>query len=76
VRQNSTTLSAEESDRLLRIFGRAMELFEGDHDAASEWMIRQLPALGGETPTDAARTALGSRKVETLVGRLEHGVYS
>jgi putative toxin-antitoxin system antitoxin component (TIGR02293 family) len=69
----------EESDRLLRasrVFGRALELFEGDRDAASEWMFSPQPALGGETPIDVARTELGSREVENLVGRVEHGVYS
>ena len=69
----------EESDRLLRasrVFGRALELFEGDRDAASEWMLSPKPALGGETPIDVARTDLGSREVENLVGRVEHGVYS
>jgi len=69
----------EESDRLLRasrVFGKALELFEGDRDAASEWMSSAQPALGGDTPIEVSRTELGSREVENLVGRLEHGVYS
>jgi putative toxin-antitoxin system antitoxin component (TIGR02293 family) len=78
-RKQSRRFLPEESDRLLRasrVFGRALELFEGDRDAASEWMISSQPALGGETPIDVARTELGSREVENLVGRVEHGVYS
>jgi putative toxin-antitoxin system antitoxin component (TIGR02293 family) len=69
----------EESDRLLRasrVFGRALELFEGDRDAAAEWMFSPLPALGGETPIDISRTDVGSREVENLAGRIEHGVFS
>lgn len=69
----------EESDRLLRaarVFGKALELFEGDRDAAAEWMFSPLPALGGETPIEISRTELGSREVENLAGRIEHGVYS
>lgn len=69
----------EESDRLFRasrVFGKALELFEGDRDAASEWMLTPQPALGGETPIDVAQTELGSREIENLVGRIEHGVYS
>ncbi|MEA2162266.1 MAG: hypothetical protein QOK37_393 [Thermoanaerobaculia bacterium] len=69
----------DESDRLLRVsrvFGRALELFEGDRDAASEWMFSPQPALGGETPFAVSRTELGSREIENLVGRIEHGVYS
>ena len=70
--------SADESDRLLRaarILGRALELFEGDRDAAMKWMLNAQPALGA-SPIDAARTELGAREVENLVGRIEHGVYS
>jgi uncharacterized protein (DUF2384 family) len=39
-------------------------------------MFSPQPALGGETPIDVARTELGSREVENLAGRVEHGVYS
>lgn len=69
----------EESDRLLRasrVFGRALELFEGDRSATAEWLFSAQPALGGESPIEVARTELGSREVENLVGRIEHGVYS
>ena len=68
-----------ESDRLLRasrLFGRTLELFEGDRDAATEWLTTAQPALGGTRPTDLANTDVGAREVETLIGRLEHGVFS
>jgi putative toxin-antitoxin system antitoxin component (TIGR02293 family) len=69
----------EESDRLLRaarVFGRALELFEGDAAGATDWLLSSQPALGGLAPIDAAETEIGSREVEDLIGRLEHGVYS
>jgi putative toxin-antitoxin system antitoxin component (TIGR02293 family) len=78
-RKQQGRFDMEESDRLLRaarVFGRALELFEGDRDAAAEWMFSPLPALGGETPIEMSRTELGSREVENLAGRIEHGVYS
>ncbi len=78
-RKKQGRFSADESDRMLRasrILGRALELFEGDRDAAMEWMLNAQPALGGASPIEAARTELGAREVESLVGRLEHGVYS
>lgn len=68
-----------ESDRLLRaarLFGKALQLFEGDRDAAVEWLTTAQPALGGGVPLDLARTELGVQEVERLVGRLEHGVFS
>ena len=70
---------SDESDRLLRaarLFGKALQLFEGDRDAAVEWLTAAQPALGGSIPLDLARSELGAREVERLVGRLEHGVFS
>ena len=72
-------LLPDESDRLLgaaRLFGKALQLFEGDRDAAVEWLTTAQPALGGGIPLDLARTELGAQEVERLVGRLEHGVFS
>lgn len=69
----------DESDRLLRaarLFGKTLELFEGDSHAATEWLTTAQPALGGATPLDLAKTDVGVREVETLIGRLEHGVFS
>jgi putative toxin-antitoxin system antitoxin component (TIGR02293 family) len=72
-------LAPEESDRLVRasrIFGRAMELFEGDNDAARLWLTSAQPALGGLEPLELARTDVGAGEVENLIGRLEYGIPS
>ena len=69
----------EESDRLLRaarLFGKTLELFEGDRDAATEWLTTAQSALGGGVPLDLARSEVGAQEVERLVGRLEHGVFA
>jgi putative toxin-antitoxin system antitoxin component (TIGR02293 family) len=69
----------DESDRLLRasrLFGKTLELFEGDRDAATEWLTTAQPALGGTVPLDLAKSEVGAREVERLIGRLEHGVFS
>ncbi len=71
--------SSEESDRLLRaarVFSRAIDLFEGDHQAALEWLTKPQPAFGGSVPLELATTELGAREVEALIFRLEHGVFS
>ena len=78
-RRQEGRFSAEESDRLLRasrIFGGALDLFEGDTEAARAWLARPAPALGGATPVSIAGTDFGAREVENLIGRLEHGVFS
>jgi putative toxin-antitoxin system antitoxin component (TIGR02293 family) len=78
-RKSEGKLAPEESDRLVRaarIFGRAMELFEGDSDAARLWLMAPQPALGGLVPLQLAGTEVGATEVEALIGRLEHGIPS
>ena len=72
-------LHTDESDRLLRlsrIFGLAIELFEGHKDAAITWMSERLPVLGLASPLEMSKTEPGALEVERLIGRLEHGVFS
>ena len=76
-RKEQGRLEPDESDRLLRVsrvFGKAIELFEGDGEAARRWLSTPSKALRGERPLALARTDLGSREVEALMDRLEHGV--
>jgi putative toxin-antitoxin system antitoxin component (TIGR02293 family) len=72
-------LSPEESDRLVsvsRLLSHAIELFEGDVKAALNWFTSKNRALSGISPLNAASTEIGSREVEALIGRLEHGVFA
>ena len=72
-------LKADESERLLRfsrIFTMAKNLFEGDSSSAQNWLRNSNRALGGESPLEASKTEEGSREVENLINRLDHGVFS
>jgi putative toxin-antitoxin system antitoxin component (TIGR02293 family) len=78
-RKARNKLSGPESERLVRlsfVFDKAVELFEGDPEAARQWLRSPAPALGGLTPLAAVETELGAQEVESLIGRLEHGVFS
>jgi len=78
-RKEQGRLHPDESDRLVRaarIFSQAVGLFEGDQHAARQWLTVPQPALGGSTPWDYAATEIGAREVESLIGRLEHGIPS
>ena len=78
-RKTEGRLAPEESDRLLRaarVFGRTLELFEGDADAARNWLTAPQPALGGHPPLQLSGTEVGATEVEGLIGRLEHGIPS
>jgi len=78
-RKNKGRFAPEESDRLVRasrVYGKALELFEGNINAASSWLLAPQRGLGGAVPLALAQTDVGSREVERLIGRLEHGVFA
>jgi putative toxin-antitoxin system antitoxin component (TIGR02293 family) len=76
-RKEAGRLLPDESDRLMRaarVFGRALELFEGDPEPARHWLTSKQPLLGNLVPLDLSGTDLGAREVEQLIGRLTHGI--
>lgn len=78
-RKKENRLSPEESERLLRIsklFEDSLRLFDGDREAAVNWLRTPKKALRSQSPLHFARTEIGAREVENLIGRLEHGVFS
>jgi len=78
-RKSEGRLHPDESERLLRasrIYDSAVSLFEGDETAALGWMRAPAAALSGRKPIEFARTEVGAREVEDLIGRLEHGVFA
>jgi putative toxin-antitoxin system antitoxin component (TIGR02293 family) len=78
-RRVSGRLSADESERLLRIssvYEKAVDLFEGDEATALNWLTATKHTLSDQSPLAYSRTELGAREVENLIGRLEQGVFS
>jgi len=78
-RKRENRLSSEESERLLRIsklFDDSLSLFDGDREAAVNWLRTPKKALRNQSPLHFARTEIGAREVEDLIGRIEHGVFS
>jgi putative toxin-antitoxin system antitoxin component (TIGR02293 family) len=72
-------ITPEESERLLRIstvFEKAVELFEGDVAEAVNWLTNPRKIFDNRPPLVYARTEVGAREVENLIGRLEHGAFS
>ena len=72
------TVVCEESAklvRLARVIGRAEEVFEYI-DVALDWMKSGNAALSGATPLSLLDTDEGTRRVEDVLIRIEHGVFS
>ena len=65
----------ERAVRIMRLYDLAKAFF-GTHENTRAWLNCQLPALGGRTPLDFARTEPGAREVESIIARIEHGIYS
>lgn len=71
-------IDKEESEKLVRyqrLLKKAEEVF-GDRDSAREWLTHRQSGLGNSVPLEFARTEIGAREVENLLGRIEYGVYS
>jgi putative toxin-antitoxin system antitoxin component (TIGR02293 family) len=78
-RRAAGKIEPDESERLLRVstlFEKCVELFEGDVTAAVNWLTSPKKALNQQPPLLYARTELGAREVEDLIGRVDHGVFS
>ena len=71
-------LDIASGDRLVRtahLYTIAAEVLEDD-EAAVRWLRAPQAALGGAVPLELAATDVGTRAVEALLGRMEHGVYT
>jgi len=78
VRKKRGRFSFEESERLYRIqrlLRKAVDVF-GDLEMARKWLKDKAYGLGDVSPLEFAKTEIGAREVENLLGRLEHGIFS
>lgn len=74
---DNAALKLDEADgiaRLLRVVGMARRVF-GDDALADEFLRTANPALDNHIPIRMARSDLGGREVEAVLGRIEHGVF-
>ena len=68
-------VSGDRLVRSARLYAIAAEVLE-DAPAAARWLKSPQRALGGAVPLELAQTDVGSRDVEALLGRMEHGVFT
>lgn len=77
-RKKTGRLSCTESDRVVRfarLVGMANLVMESPA-SGRRWLTTPQRGLGGAVPLDYARTEVGAREVENLLGRIEHSVYT
>lgn len=71
-------LSREQSGRAWKfaeVLAKAIEVF-GSQDDAEEWLQKPALALDGRTPVELLETTAGAEMVETLLTRIDYGVYT
>ena len=77
-RKKQKKLSADESQKIAR-FARVVALGDAvfeDQQITSRWLERENSALGGLVPLELLDTEEGAREVESVLHRLEYGIYS
>jgi putative toxin-antitoxin system antitoxin component (TIGR02293 family) len=75
-RRKIGTLTRDQSDRLMRVarvIAEAETTF-GSQQKAAQWLRRPTKILHGERPLALLDTAEGASQVETLLGKIAHGI--
>ena len=74
-RKKQQKLQADESDRLLRLARISAQAAAtlGSEEKAAQWLRRPNRALGNQAPLDLVDSDIGTRQVEEVLGRIEHG---
>lgn len=76
-REKEGNFKIDESDRVYRfadLLAQAIEMLGGDEEKGSLWLQKQRAVFNGHSAIVHARTELGAREVEKVIGRIRHGV--
>jgi putative toxin-antitoxin system antitoxin component (TIGR02293 family) len=77
-RRTGGRFTPEESDRMeraARAYASTLSVLK-NATKAHEWLRRPNRAMGGRKPIELLRSDAGLRTVETILQRIEHGVFS
>jgi putative toxin-antitoxin system antitoxin component (TIGR02293 family) len=77
-RKSVGRLSPDESDKVVRfslLLEHAAAVF-GNIERGRAWLKFPQYGLGGAVPLDYAKTEIGAREVDNLLGRIDYSVYS
>ena len=74
-RKKEQKLQADESDRLLRLARVSAQAAAtlGSDEKVVRWLRRPNRALGKRAPLDLIDSDIGTRQVEEVLGRIDHG---
>lgn len=61
--------------RIVPVVAHAVAVF-GDEHKASHWLSTPLPLLGNQAPSDLLNSDEGIRRVDEILTRIEHNIFS
>ncbi len=67
---------SEQLVRVARLFGKALDLYDGNLGSTLNWFTKKHRFLGNRMPLNLMQTEIGANEVESLIGRMAHGVFS
>ncbi|WP_421826634.1 type II toxin-antitoxin system Xre/ParS family antitoxin [Larkinella sp.] len=77
--QPDARLDGNSSERLILLEGlirHGLDVFDGRADVLARWLRGPLPELRRQAPVALLDTTTGFGMVHTVLGRIEHGIYS
>ncbi|HMI04851.1 MAG TPA: antitoxin Xre/MbcA/ParS toxin-binding domain-containing protein [Pedobacter sp.] len=77
-KQGKDTFSPSISEKviaLMDVYSFGYQVF-GDHDKFNKWVQTVNRALGNRIPLEVMDTIFGIDEVKSIIGRIQHGVYS
>lgn len=66
---------SEQALEVAQVVSKALEIF-GSKENMQQWLNSNIIALGNKKPVDLLDTSFGIKMVYSVLGRLQHGVYS
>jgi putative toxin-antitoxin system antitoxin component (TIGR02293 family) len=66
---------SEQAIEIAQVISKCLDIF-GTKENMQQWLSSSVIALGGKKPIDLLDTSFGIRMINTVLSRLEHGVYS
>jgi putative toxin-antitoxin system antitoxin component (TIGR02293 family) len=75
MRKEALMKTKSAAKRLAEVRARATEVL-GSPEAAEAWLKSPALALDGQTPVEMLKTQEGLETVQTLLTRLDYGVYT
>ena len=70
-----TMFESERVERIARIYGIILSVWEGEEEPARRSMQTKHRLLDNRSPFEASLSELGARQVESILFRIEYGIF-